>query len=618
MPRFSVWIKGTVLRRTALADNDLLAIVTNAPVGAAITYADLAAQLLLVDRTGDQTNVLDYSSLVVGDDWRPAVQAASDAAGDGGTVYFPPGLYTLKTATAGGDYILRTYPNQTWYGDGRFVSVVKVGDSFGNYASVIANDNPSNYTGRWEMHSMGIDQNGANGNLLDVPLMATYPKLAIRVGSYDPGDSVTITDSWFGNGDNVNTLYLYADVVDVSGNHFTGTGADIDAPTHDHSTIYITTTVDHGTQVIADNTFHGIQGCGAAVSAIETHGGSQTITGNAVSDYITGGNLTGVGPVPTLGITCVGNTLVGVVIGFTVYSAYTVEVPSGTACANVVISDNAITIDREPWTGIAGFSAIAPGIRVAMTDAPIEGLTISNNSITYLPITTDVTGDNQSCGINIVASAALIVYDLQIVNNTIASPLAAGIRIDMTVKRGRVSGNVVVDPGQSGDGSVDPVYCSAVMLGHTLEDITVDNNLLVDTRGTHLANYCVYSNPSSAVNCFARDNNIRLLDGAAQLTPFWPAANTAGASFFIEEAGPTGQVTFFNVKVGSTVKNTATGKVWTQTTTAVGVGWKQTLALGATTTTSAPSAGGGSALPATPAGYVTLNVNGTDRQVAYY
>lgn len=36
------------------------------------------------------------------------------------------------------------------------------------------------------------------------------------------------------------------------------------------------------------------------------------------------------------------------------------------------------------------------------------------------------------------------------------------------------------------------------------------------------------------------------------------------------------------------------------------------------TTTSAPSAGGAGALPATPAGYVTLLINGVSRKVAYY
>jgi hypothetical protein len=37
-----------------------------------------------------------------------------------------------------------------------------------------------------------------------------------------------------------------------------------------------------------------------------------------------------------------------------------------------------------------------------------------------------------------------------------------------------------------------------------------------------------------------------------------------------------------------------------------------------TTTITAPAAGGAGALPATPAGYVTIQVNGVNRQVAYY
>ena len=37
-----------------------------------------------------------------------------------------------------------------------------------------------------------------------------------------------------------------------------------------------------------------------------------------------------------------------------------------------------------------------------------------------------------------------------------------------------------------------------------------------------------------------------------------------------------------------------------------------------TATTTAPSAGGAGALPATPAGYLTVLVNGVARQIAYY
>lgn len=45
MPRFSRWIKDTVLRRNAVADSDLIALVTDTPVGAAITAADLRVSI---------------------------------------------------------------------------------------------------------------------------------------------------------------------------------------------------------------------------------------------------------------------------------------------------------------------------------------------------------------------------------------------------------------------------------------------------------------------------------------------------------------------------------------------------------------------------------------------
>ena len=38
----------------------------------------------------------------------------------------------------------------------------------------------------------------------------------------------------------------------------------------------------------------------------------------------------------------------------------------------------------------------------------------------------------------------------------------------------------------------------------------------------------------------------------------------------------------------------------------------------ATTTTSAPSAGGAGALPATPAGYLTVPINGVNHEIPYY
>lgn len=47
-------------------------------------------------------------------------------------------------------------------------------------------------------------------------------------------------------------------------------------------------------------------------------------------------------------------------------------------------------------------------------------------------------------------------------------------------------------------------------------------------------------------------------------------------------------------------------------------GTNGTVAIAVATTTSAPSAGGGGALPATPTGYATVTIGGTSRQIAFY
>lgn len=71
MPRFSTWIKSTVLRRTTVADDDLVALVTDTPVGAAITAANLRTSIGGVQSSnGSVTDVIaltqaEYDAIVV-------------------------------------------------------------------------------------------------------------------------------------------------------------------------------------------------------------------------------------------------------------------------------------------------------------------------------------------------------------------------------------------------------------------------------------------------------------------------------------------------------------------------------------------------------------------------
>lgn len=558
-------------------------------------------------------------------DDRPSIQNALDTAGVGGTVYFPPGTYLLGSMTLSGDRILKTYKDQTLYGQSKFSSVLKIAANFGDYKTVIGAASDSTYVGRWVMTNMGVDQNSVAGNALNIANMGTVPRMVVRLGSFTAGSSVTVQDCAFLNGDSVNALYLYADTLDVRGNQFLDQGGPVGTASHDHSTIYLSTPTATGTQAIVGNTFRGVLGSGGARTALETHGGTQAITGNVISSYITGMNLTGVNSYfLTDAIICTGNVLSHVCIGLHVWSQYAGAVSSGAAVRNVILSGNAISIDRDAWGSIAGFLAYAYGVLIDPgNNAPIDGITIADNNIFFLPsAVAPPTADRHSTGINIeVTSTAAELRNIQIVGNTITAPLSSGMVITGTIKRGLVKDNTVVDPAQSTETSVATTYRSGIVIGGTMEDTKFENNLLIDTRATHYSEYNIIALASltGATNCEARMNRTRYADGVAPRTNFTPSsANLAGTEFFVDEVNATAAAPSFNTKAGSTVKSSANGRILVQVNSPVGSNWKQAIALGATTATAAPTAGAGSALPATPAGYLTVNINGTDRQLAYY
>jgi hypothetical protein len=107
----------------------------------------------------------------------------------------------------------------------------------------------------------------------------------------------------------------------------------------------------------------------------------------------------------------------------------------------------------------------------------------------------------------------------------------------------------------------------------------------------------------------------RIADLEAQLLsgPAMPAA-------VLTEGAPIGAIqpstgTFTSVSASSV---SASGGVSGGSVSAAGSLSGGSLAISPTTTTTAPAAGGAGALPATPAGYATITINGTSHQIPYY
>lgn len=338
-----------------------------------------------VNGPGDvgRVNVMSFGASGDGStDDRPAVQAALDeAARLGATVFFPPGTYLLATATQLEDRILRTYPSQHLQGSGNLQSTLRVAASFGPYTALLGLANEQVAAGGWSLVDLGMDQNASAGNMLDPARALDKPKMAVRLGSYEPGSSVTVTRCRLRNSSSLNGLYLYAETVAVTGCVFTGTGGPKGSPTHDHSTVYTSTVVAGGQQRIVGNKFEGVPGSGGSRSAVDTHGGRQLLRANDVTGYLRGFNVTDLAPSATAQVTMERNTVQGALIGTEIWTRLSRQ--GGGGMSNVLVRNERYELDPRPWR-LPGIDAPLAGIMLnRLSNGPITGLTVAGNTIRY-------------------------------------------------------------------------------------------------------------------------------------------------------------------------------------------------------------------------------------------
>lgn len=315
-------------------------------------------------------------------DDRPPVQAALDEADRlDVTVFFPPGTYLLASATQPGDRILRTYPSQHLQGSGNLRSTLKVAASFGPYTALLGLADDRVAAGAWSLADLGLDQNAGAGNMIDPARALDQPRMAVRLGSYEPGSSVTVTRCRLRDSSSLNGLYVYGETVVVNGCVFTGTGGPKGSPIHDHSTVYTSTVVAGGEQQIVGNVFDGVPGSGGSRSAVDTHGGRQLLRGNRVTGYLRGFNVTDLAPAATQQVTMEQNIVRGALIGTEIWTRLPGD--GGGGMSDVVIRNETIELDPRPWR-LPGISAPVAGIMLnRLSDGPIAGLTVVGNTIRY-------------------------------------------------------------------------------------------------------------------------------------------------------------------------------------------------------------------------------------------
>jgi parallel beta-helix repeat protein len=555
-------------------------LVSQAQAAAAAAAASAASisGVTAVTWTG-QTSVKNPTYGAVGNDIADdttAIHAARDAAGVGGTVVFPAGTYKTTGLTA-------SLANQLW--------VLLPG------ATIHA-------TGA--NHAISVT---ANGVTIQGP------------GKVDTGAASAFSGVFIGAG--------LADV-DVLGVEITNGANGVRCKG-------VTGTVTVRVRV-SGCTIHGVSGNGVFFNWQTT---DSQVTNNQI--YSCGGNGVWAGEDSFRLVVSDNNikdcTAQG--IGFNGTSGLT-GAPDSVVSGNVIVNSGSmgVSIDSSDGCEVSSntiFTSGSYGVELAGSARCV----VDGNVI-----------DGASYGVSISA-LSFTCHDSVVSNNTIRNTVNQGIYngggAGTGGKRLIVTGNKIIDPGPTG--GINAIAC-AFNIGAN-DWLVADNHIYITTAISSIASASFINANGSGWTI--QDNYVYIeaaitTGGGTAINLSSVALNTTVLNNTVSGNGKLGRGVLLNAACtgcmvsGNRIMGTATAAIDGTTidstntivanviTPSAGNGYihgSASHALNRTTTlatfditgasgTTAPAAGGAGALPATPLGYLTVNINGTNRQIAYY
>jgi hypothetical protein len=241
----------------------------------------------------DQVNVRQFGAKGDGSADDTAAIRAADAAmttAGGGTIYFPPGTYKVTPDGATFRVFTPTHGN-TWRGQSKESSILKLANSAGKYVGFICDGGTNDLTGL-TVENLKFDCNATNNAIVsgDVATLSTYPRSLVAIYNSSAGSRITFRNCWAVDIDDFIPISIQSNGSDIriTNNRFEVSGGSV---AHDHSTINTLAS----SVWITGNKFVGNPTHNTSVAtAIETHGATQHVMDNEVSDYWVGGNLTGI------------------------------------------------------------------------------------------------------------------------------------------------------------------------------------------------------------------------------------------------------------------------------------------------------------------------------------
>jgi Pectate lyase superfamily protein len=425
-------------------------------------------------RAGGAVSVKDFGAKGDGvTDDRAAIQAAIDSV-TAGVVYFPPapGGYLITPAPDKKKF-LALKSNVQLIGIGN--PVIRVAAASAPYDYVIAASSCDDCA----IRDLTIDSNIGANPIKDKSEIYAHPRIEIRFAS---GRRIRVEHVTIKNSSSINSIVSGVPVSDITITHcvFTGAGDDPNHTAHDHSALYI-----HANGAVIDgNVFTAVRrGAPAAVTAIETHGSGISVTGNVITDYAAGMNLTGIAPSDSVGNVVSGNTIRGCVFGIEIWShTYSGHV-SGYGINGLSITGNTIVVNQSSYTSPRGTAIATAGIAFEPnSNLPVANVMISSNAIMFDLEGSPRPASSASMGIGWWSTVGQTAEHLIIANNVIDNAPVAGIRLAAALRGCIVKGNTIRNAGSSLDTAIAADYKTPIFIaGAPSTDVEILDNQIIDS-----------------------------------------------------------------------------------------------------------------------------------------
>ena len=430
------------------------------------------------------------------DDTAAINSAITAACAAGGRVLLPAGVGIFNPNTAH----LNLCSGLLIEGQGVGVSILRVKAGAGNYATIFGL--PSTVYSYTTFRNFTLDYNTTNNQPTSLALARQ------AVASTSGGTSMLWDHVEFRDVSAINVIYTgtpYTTVRDCSISlNLTGTLA------HDFSALYIAG--DHA--VIEGNYFlggvevHGVfiggNSTSGAVTAIETHGGNQTITGNVIDGYEVGMNITGVDLDDSETVTITGNSLdnigyQGILFWSFSYSTHT----TGYGLAGLTVTGNSVRLKNSLWakakgSAYAGITFNSPVLSGDVTALPIKTVNITGNNVEFDPETSGDPLDNYpyDIGIGFYDYTGLFnVQTVKIEGNTIKNSPGTCVSWIANGDNISIANNQCVNPGTAGNSGFPGPYKAGIFINPSvvIPNLTVSGNVITDNSATTQMAYGIIS-----------------------------------------------------------------------------------------------------------------------------